>query len=402
MHARLKIPSPLQWLLGNFFSKLPKMETEIIRLALYICLLGFVLLSSTAEAQERRTFGNTAQSRSNGGAAETRDAVTSSGLRTECDATVENAYRDRGLDLQEKQAIEAACVGVNAGGYDYHRAVQLYYSRDTDSRLPPEKEQLFEDIRLYFDSAKAKGFRDILLIRNAFNMLYKRYLGPPSPVKQRLYSQNAGNPLTPQARAGLAAAQTGRAEAMFAYALRIASGEGVTSDQAAATFWFKEAAYKRHTKAQFIYAWRIYRGMGIEQDHSQAYYWADLAAREGNPGGLFVRGLLGWPVSSPNLFLQMIADKGFAGVFNFPNALADLDRAAEACKIQPYRSDTDYKNLCAAIPGAKEEMLRSSQGNSSPSDDYWRDESQRMWEQNQREALNQTIFDTEMQGMFGR
>lgn len=364
-----------------------------------LALIVSICSSSAVHAQ--RTLGRATQPEPASAEAPPAPALITIDGAAGCDETVEIAYRDRLLDAQEESAVERACAGTNAGGYDYYRAVGLYYSRDQDSRLTAEKEQQLEDAKLYFDSAASKGFRDLLLVRNAFNVLYDQYLGPPSPVKMRLFEENAGLPRTAAARDALSAAQSGRAEPMYNYAVMLAMGDGVVQDQAAATFWFKQAAYKRHTRAQFVYAWRIYRGVGTEQDHSQAYYWADLAAREGHPGGYFVRGLLGWPISSPRLFLQMLADNGLAGVFNFPNALNDLDRAAEACGSAPYASDPSYAQLCAAIPEAKAEMLRSSQGSTNPSDEYWRNESQRMWENNQREVVERQIFETNMQGMFG-
>ncbi|EDL47981.1 tetratricopeptide repeat protein [Erythrobacter sp. SD-21] len=293
-----------------------------------------------------------------------------------CDDIVLRVYADRGLDPAEREAVERSCKGTEAGGYDYYRAVGIYYSRDTDSRMTGEKAEQLHDAAAFFHSATIKGFGDPLLIKGGFYQLFDQYFGPPSPAKAAQFAKYSGNPTSAAAKQAFSAAQGWDADAMFAYAIRMHRGEGVTRSEEAVNFWLKEAAHKRHAKAQAAYAWRVYRGIAMEQSHKKAHYWADLSAKQGDPGGYLMRGLLAWPHSSPKLFLQMLASNGLAGVFNFSDAMADLDRAEVACRSEPFASDPGYEGICAQVPLARSEVVRSLQSAGNPSDEDYRRQSQ--------------------------
>lgn len=206
-------------------------------------------------------------------------------------------------------------------------------------------------------------------------------------------SQFSGNPRTAAARDLFERASAGDAEAQYEYARLLYSGEGVTRDDEAVTYWVSQAAYQNHVPAQVTFAQRLYHGLGRRADHSQAYYWADKAAQKGAPGGFYWRALLAWPASNPDLFLQMLADSRGKGLFNFPQALADLDRADAACQSQ----DSGW---CELVDDARREMLGSSRGQANPTDEDWAEINRRNYQQQQDDFNRQNIFDADAMGMF--
>jgi len=86
-----------------------------------------------------------------------------------------------------------------------------------------------------------------------------------------------------QADALLRAAQSGKAQAQYALALRYDEGAGAIQNQGLALQWYRRAAMKGHAAAQ-----NNLGALYFEQSNfRQASYWYQLAAQKGNANAQF-------------------------------------------------------------------------------------------------------------------
>ena len=60
---------------------------------------------------------------------------------------------------------------------------------------------------------------------------------------------------------------------MFAYAISLDEGRGLTRDPARAVDWFQQAAAKGSAKAQFSLGIRFAEGRGVARDPGRALHW---------------------------------------------------------------------------------------------------------------------------------
>ena len=203
--------------------------------------------------------------------------------------------------------------------------------------------------------------------------------------REQQYARISGNPRTPAARSAFDAAKTQDVDAMFAYAERLATGDGVTEDQMAANTWLDGAADFGSARAHAALAARVYQGIGNPPSLVLARFHAEKAAEHGDAAGYYWRAMLAWPAGSAEMYTQMLANDGLSGLmFNYMKAVADLNRAEEACSAQPYASDPDYRQVCASVPQAQE-FLRRAQGSPGDlTDEDFREQSRRIREDFER------------------
>ncbi len=77
-------------------------------------------------------------------------------------------------------------------------------------------------------------------------------------------------------------AQAGDAEAQYATAQMLKTGDGVKADMRQAAMWFQKAAEQGHGASQFEMGWMYANGIGMRQDFAAAAKWYRLAATFNN------------------------------------------------------------------------------------------------------------------------
>lgn len=77
-------------------------------------------------------------------------------------------------------------------------------------------------------------------------------------------------------------ALAGNAEAQYAVAKMLETGDGVKMDVRTAVEWYQKAAEQGHSASQFKMGWMFANGVGLRQDFNAAAKWYRLAATFNN------------------------------------------------------------------------------------------------------------------------
>ncbi len=113
---------------------------------------------------------------------------------------------------------------------------------------------------------------------------------------------------TPPSALPHARASRGDAEAQLQMAMRYATGDGVTQNDAEAAKWFARAARAGLAEGQYRYGLVLLDGRGVVQDYKAAFAWIEKPARRGHPlaqyrlGELYRYGI-GTPIDKPRAYL---------------------------------------------------------------------------------------------------
>lgn len=113
---------------------------------------------------------------------------------------------------------------------------------------------------------------------------------------------------TPPSALPHARAARGDAEAQLQMAMRYATGDGVTQNDAEAAKWFAKAAKAGLAEGQYHYGLVLLEGRGVVQDYKAAFAWMEKPARRGHPlaqyrlGELYRYGI-GTPIDKPRAYL---------------------------------------------------------------------------------------------------
>ena len=98
------------------------------------------------------------------------------------------------------------------------------------------------------------------------------------------------------------AAEQGFEDAQFNLGLMYSQGKGVLQDYKEAVKWYRKAAEKGLGNAQFNLAVMYMKGQGVPQNNIYAYIWANIAALNGNAGGVKIREIIAKNMKSADIF----------------------------------------------------------------------------------------------------